>query len=87
MARCACIVAVGVGLASGCASGSGDGPKELAAFQQRALTAISNVTQAGIGFSGHAMLRLRYGMRAKARVAEAGAVRLGGGRAPSSVRR
>jgi hypothetical protein len=86
VARCACIVAAGIGLASGCASGSGDGPKELAAFQHRALTAISNVTQAGIGYSGHAMLRLRYGMRAKSGAAEAGAVGLGRYRAPSSVR-
>lgn len=86
MARRACIVAAGIGLVSGCASGSGDGPKELAGFQHQALTAISNVTQAGIGYSGHAMLRLRYGMRAKARAAEAGAVGLGHDRAPGSVR-
>jgi hypothetical protein len=86
VARGACIVAAGIGLASGCASGSGDGPRELAAFQLRALTAISNVTQAGIGYSGHAMLRLRYGMSEKAQAAEAGAVGLGRDRAPRSVR-
>ena len=87
VARFACLAAIGVGLAGGCASGAGDGPGALAAFQRRALGVISNVTQSGIGFSGRSMLHLRYGMRAKERAAAAGALVLATVRPPTSVRR
>jgi hypothetical protein len=86
VARFACLAAVGLGAAGGCGGAAGDGPRSLAAFQRRALTAISNVTQSGIGFRGHAMLHLRYGMRAKERAAAAGAATLASARAPTSVR-
>jgi hypothetical protein len=86
-ARFACLAAIGIGIAGGCGSGAGNGPGALAAFQHRALAAISNVTQSGIGYSGHSVLRLRYGMRAKERAAAAGAVTLASVRPPSSVRR
>lgn len=86
-ARFACLAAVGIGIAGGCGSGAGNGPGALAAFQHRALAAISNVTQSGIGYSGHSVLRLLYGMRAKERAAAVSAVTLASVRPPSSVRR
>jgi hypothetical protein len=86
VARFACLSVLAVALAAGCGSGAGNGPFAMAAFQRRALAAIAQVTNAGIGYSGHAVLRLRMGMRAKRKAAAAGAVTLSRTRPPRLVR-
>ncbi len=73
-------------ITSGCGSGADNGPFALAAFQRRALAAIARVTNAGIGYSGHAVLRLRMGMVAKRKAAAEGAVALARARPPRSAR-
>jgi hypothetical protein len=86
VARLTCLSLVAVAFASGCGSGAGNGPSALAAFQRRALTAISRVTNAGTGYRGHALFHLRMGMRAKGNAAAVGAAALSRVRPSSSAR-
>ncbi len=75
-----------IALVSGCGGGAGNSPLAIAAFRHRALAAIYDVTNAGIGFRGHALLHLRQGMLDKERVAAAGAMTLSRQRPPSFAR-
>jgi hypothetical protein len=86
VARLACLSLFAIALAGGCGGGAGNSPVALAAFQRRALLAISQVTNAGTGYRGHAVLHLRMGMRAKGKAAAAGAVTLSRLRPPGSAR-
>jgi hypothetical protein len=85
VSRLACLGAVAVAILGGCGGGAEDSPRALGVFQRRALAAIHQVTNAGIGFRGRAMFHLRAGMRDKGRAAAAGAATLSRVQAPRAV--